>query len=66
MIELPDHIDPLAMLEQRLEHLRQKGQITASQALAMATKLEQAKSKRPPKIDPPKPEPPKPKGNPNP
>jgi len=57
MIELPDHIDPIAMLEQRLEHLRQKGQITASQATAMATKLEQAKGKRPPKIDKP------PKGN---
>jgi hypothetical protein len=61
MIELPDHIDPLAMLEQRLEHLKQKGQITASQALAMATKLQEAKGKRPPKIEPPKP-----KGNPKP
>jgi hypothetical protein len=58
MIELPDHIDPLAMRAERLEHLRQKGQITASQALAMATKLQQAKGKRPPKIDKP------PKGNP--
>jgi hypothetical protein len=53
MIELPAHIDPLSLLTERLEHLRQKGQITASQASAMATKLEQAKGKRPPKPDKP-------------
>jgi hypothetical protein len=64
MIELPDNIDPLAMLTERLEHLRQKGQITASQASAMATKLQNAKGKRPNK--PVKPEPPKPKGKPKP
>jgi hypothetical protein len=57
MIELPDHIDPLTLLAERLEHLRQKGQITASQASAMATKLQEAKGKRPPKLDNP------PKGN---
>jgi hypothetical protein len=60
MIELPDNIDPLTLLTERLEHLKQKGQITASQALAMATKLQTAKGKRPPKIDKP------PKGNPKP
>jgi len=60
MIELPDNIDPLTLLTERLEHLRHKGQITASQALAMATKLQEAKGKRPPKPDKP------PKGNPKP
>jgi len=53
MIELPDNIDPLSLLAERLEHLKQKGQITASQASAMATKLQQAKGKRPTKPEPP-------------
>lgn len=54
MIELPDHIDPLSLLTERLEHLRKKGQITASQASAMATKLQQAKGKQTAKPEPPK------------
>ena len=52
-IEVPEHIDAMDALVERLKHLEAKGRITGQERAALAQKLQSAKGKRP--VKPPKP-----------